>query len=171
MPILNSSGLFIGIDPGIERVGYGLIKEHGGREKLVEYGVIRTSPKQTLSERLRTLFGDLTNILKKHSSLEGAGVEDLFFSKNTKTAMLVGQARGVILLALEHAHLPIIEIKPSQAKQALTGNGCAGKKEMQKMLTLRFKLTTAPQPDDAADALAIALTASSFFHHQQLIKL
>lgn len=151
----------LGIDPGVERLGFGVIVVEQGRQHLVEYGVITTPRDQTLPQRLCMIQEDLQAILRKHPDIERVGVEELFFAKNAKTAFMVGQARGVILLTLAQAGLRPVEVKPVEVKMALTGSGRADKKAMQKMIQLSFQLHTPPEPDDAADAIAVAITAAS----------
>jgi crossover junction endodeoxyribonuclease RuvC len=150
--------LTLGIDPGTAIVGYGLVRElEDGSLQAVEYGVIRTPAKTPMAERLNTIFDTLTDIVKQYQP-DRAAVEELFFAKNVTTAMTVSQARGVILLALHRAGLHINEYKPNEVKQAITGYGGADKSQMQEMVRILLNLQTIPQPDDAADALAIGIT-------------
>jgi crossover junction endodeoxyribonuclease RuvC len=150
--------LTLGIDPGTAIVGYGLVRElEDGSLQAVEYGVIRTPAKTPMAERLNTIFDTLTDIVKQYQP-DRAAVEELFFAKNVTTAMTVSQARGVILLALHRADLHINEYKPNEVKQAITGYGGADKSQMQEMVRILLNLQTIPQPDDAADALAIGIT-------------
>ncbi len=147
----------LGIDPGIEITGFGILEANGSSQQLIEYGVIRTSKDDSTPDRLLQLHTDLMQVLQKHPDIAVAGVEELFFAKNAKSAFQVGQARGVILLTLEMHHILIREVKPVEVKAAIVGSGNADKKEVQKMVQLTFNLDTPPQPDDAADAIAIAL--------------
>jgi crossover junction endodeoxyribonuclease RuvC len=150
--------LTLGIDPGTAIVGYGLVRElEDGSLQAVEYGVIRTPAKTPMAERLNTIFDTLTDIVKQYQP-DRAAVEELFFAKNVTTAMTVSQARGVILLALHRADLHINEYKPNAVKQAITGYGGADKAQMQEMVRILLNLQVVPQPDDAADALAIGIT-------------
>lgn len=150
--------LTLGIDPGTAIVGYGLVRElQDGSLQAVEYGVIRTPAKTPMPERLNTIYDALTDIVKQFQP-DRAAVEELFFAKNVTTAITVSQARGVILLALHRANLHINEYKPNQVKQSITGYGGADKSQMQEMVRLLLNLDTIPQPDDAADALAIGIT-------------
>lgn len=157
----------LGIDPGIDRMGFGLIEVGPGRPVLVECGVVRTNRESSTAERLMELRTDLVGLLQRFGPIEVAGVEELFFAKNVTTAFLVGQARGVILLCLAEQHLPIVEVKPVEVKQAMTGSGNADKREIQKMVQLNFGLAAPPQPDDAADAVAVAVTAAAIYQRKQ----
>lgn len=150
--------LSLGIDPGTAIVGYGLVREeHDGSLQAVEYGVIRTPAKTPMPERLNTIFNTLTELVEQYQP-DRAAVEELFFSRNVTTAITVSQARGVILLALERSGIHINEYKPNVVKQSITGFGGAEKTQMQEMVRMLLNLKTIPRPDDAADALAIAIT-------------
>lgn len=147
----------MGIDPGTATVGFGIIDSSGqSNYRLVDYGCIRTSPKDSGPERLKQIF-DLILELIRDFRPECLVVEELFFNKNTKTALTVGQARGVILLAGVEKGLPIFEYTPLQVKQAVVGYGRAEKRQVQEMVRLLLKLEQLPAPDDAADALALAI--------------
>lgn len=149
--------LVLGIDPGTARTGFGIVDEDSrGQLSLVEYGVIMTPAGQAPPERLHQLHEELVRLIEVHHPLEAA-VERLYFQKNVSTAMLVGQARGVILLALQQARLPISEYSPQDIKLAVTGYGAAGKVQMQRMVQTLLSMPDLPKPDDAADALAIAI--------------
>jgi crossover junction endodeoxyribonuclease RuvC len=149
--------LSLGIDPGTATVGYGLVREADDGELIsVAYGVITTPPTLPMWERLDIIFTSLTDIIAK-SNPDRAGVEQMFFGRNVTTAITVAQARGVILLALQRASLPIHEYKPSEIKQGLTGYGNADKRQMQEMTQRMLNLEKLPRPDDAADALAVAI--------------
>lgn len=150
--------LSLGIDPGTAIVGYGLVREQNdGSLTAIHYGVIRTPAHTPMPERLQTIYDALTDLIKTYNP-DRAGVEELFFSRNVTTAITVAQARGVILLSLQHAAVPIAEYKPNQVKQSISGYGGADKAQMQEMTRLLLGLETIPKPDDAADALAIAIT-------------
>lgn len=148
--------IILGIDPGTATTGYGLIEEKSGKLSLIDYGVIITEPKQPLEDRLSLIYDQLGDIIDEYDPDEIA-VEELFFSNNAKTAMSVGQARGVILLAAKKSGVNIAEYTPNEVKNNVCGYGAADKKQVQKMVTMLLKLTETPQPDDAADALAIAI--------------
>lgn len=147
----------LGIDPGTGRLGFGVIEiEKRNKPQLVDAGVITTPPHQPDSERMVTIFDELSEIIKL-TQPDVMSVEKLFFAQNVTTALSVAQARGVILLCGERAGLPIAEYTPLQIKMALTGYGRADKKQMQEMVRVMLGLKEAPQPDDCADALAAAL--------------
>jgi len=149
--------LVIGVDPGTASTGYGLVRQiQGGELELVDYGVFTTPSDQCMSNRLVKLYDDLTTLLALHRFDSGA-VEKLFFQKNVTTAISVGQARGVTLLALAQAGVPVDEYTPREIKQAVVGYGGADKIQIQKMVKTLLKMEAIPRPDDAADALAIAI--------------
>jgi len=147
----------IGIDPGTGILGFGVIDVSGGKTQLVDAGVIRTPVKEDDAVRLETIFQELTDIIVA-TKPQVMAVEKLFFLRNVTTAMTVSQARGVVLLAARLNQLEIFEYTPLQIKQAITGYGKADKKQMQEMVRVLLKLKEVPKPDDAADALAAALT-------------
>ena len=150
----------IGIDPGTGILGFGVIEASaGGSLKLIDGGVIRTLPTDGDSHRLKTIFDELTGIIKEHEP-EVMSVEKLFFAQNVTTAMTVAQARGVVLLCSEQSGLSVFEYTPLQIKQALTGYGRADKKQMQEMVRVVLRLKEIPKPDDCADALAAAICHS-----------
>lgn len=146
----------LGIDPGTAIVGYGIIDTSHSGYRLVDYGCIRTSAEERIPERLKQIFYSIRQLIHKFQP-ECLVVEELFFNKNTKTALTVGQARGVILLAGVEHDLPIFEYTPLEVKQAVVGYGRADKQQIQEMVRLLLKLDNKPAPDDAADALAIAI--------------
>lgn len=149
--------LAIGIDPGTAITGYGLVQRNdAGELQAVAWGVILTPPDHTASDRLAQIHQSLSELLKQHKP-ECAAVESLFFQRNVRTAMSVGQARGVVLLALQQAGIPSYDYNPNQVKQAVSGYGAADKKQMQTMVRTLLNLPDLPKPDDAADALAIAI--------------
>ena len=148
--------LVIGIDPGTATTGYGLVRDNADALEAVDFGVIETPAGLPLSERLLLLHNNLQKILFLHQPDSGA-VEVLFFQKNVRTAMTVGQGRGVALLALAQAGLTVAEYTPLEVKQAVVGYGAADKNQVQQMVRALLGLDSIPQPDDAADALAIAI--------------
>lgn len=149
--------LALGIDPGTATTGYGLVHSHrDGSLEMVTFGVITTPKDMPAPERLDLLYQELNHILDQYHP-ETAGVEKLFFQKNVSTAIAVGQARGVVLLALAQARLPIAEYTPNEIKQAVAGYGSADKRQVQEMVRVLLTLPQIPKPDDAADALAIAI--------------
>ena len=148
--------LVLGIDPGTAITGYGLVKGEGDDLTLVAYGTITTSSDWPLPERLQRIYQELTALIEDQQPT-AAAVEELFFSKNVRTALSVGQARGVALLAAANAGLPIHEYTPLQVKQAIAGYGRATKDQVQQMVKMLLALDCVPQPDDAADAIAVAI--------------
>lgn len=150
----------IGIDPGTGILGFGVIDVEGSRAQLVDAGVIRTPVKEDDAVRLQTIYEELTDIIVQTRPTI-MSVEKLFFARNVTTAMTVAQARGVVLLCGMQAGLTLFEYTPMQIKQAVTGYGKADKKQMQEMVRVLLKLQEVPKPDDAADALAAALTHAS----------
>jgi crossover junction endodeoxyribonuclease RuvC len=150
----------IGIDPGTGILGFGIIEVSSKGVQLVDAGVIRTPVKEDDAVRLETIFHELTDIVVA-TNPDVMSVEKLFFSRNVTTAMTVSQARGVVLLVARLNGLPIYEYTPMQIKQSVTGYGKADKKQMQEMVKILLQLSEIPKPDDAADALAAALTHSS----------
>lgn len=150
--------LSLGIDPGTATVGYGLVRELAdGALQAAAYGVITTPPHMPMYERLKLIYDAVTALIVKHQP-DRAAVEELLFGKNVTTAITVAQGRGVILLALANAHLPIQEFKPTFIKQSISGYGGAKKPQMQEMIRILLSLDAIPRPDDAADALAVAIT-------------
>ncbi|MCY4021658.1 MAG: crossover junction endodeoxyribonuclease RuvC [Chloroflexi bacterium] len=148
----------LGIDPGTASLGYGFVREHGdGSLEAVHFGVIRTRSGTAMPERLFKIHRELGRLIAEFEP-DRAGVEELFFSRNVTTAITVAQARGVILLTLQSAGIPVAEYKPNMVKQAITGYGGAEKAQMQEVVRLLLELDTVPKPDDAADGLAVAIT-------------
>lgn len=161
--------LCLGIDPGTARVGYGLVRElQDGSLVAVDYGVITTPSKTPMPKRLMMIHDQLQGVIETYQP-DRAAVEELFFAKNTTTAITVAQGRGVILLTLARAELPIIEYKPNAIKQSITGYGGAKKEQMQEMVRLLLGLDEIPRPDDAADGLAIAITDLHSARHQSFL--
>ncbi len=148
--------LVLGLDPGTAITGYGLVREVEGELAVVEYGAITTPAHLAQAERLLQIYQELSALISRHIPVAVA-VEKLFFSRNVRTAMAVGQARGVALLAAAHAGLPVYEYTPLEVKQAIAGYGGATKEQVQQMVQLLLGLEEVPQPDDAADAIAVAV--------------
>lgn len=150
--------LALGIDPGTATTGYGLVRlTRDGELVAVSFGIISTPKDATPSARLEMLYNQLRDLLKEHKP-DTAAVEKLFFSRNVTTALAVGQARGVVMLALQQAEIEPFEYTPKEVKNAVAGYGGADKKQVQEMVRALLQLDTIPKPDDAADALAIAIT-------------
>jgi len=146
----------LGIDPGTATTGFGLVRETSTGVESVDYGVISTSPEESMEKRLLKIYQEIKKILDVHHP-KSCAVEKLFFRRNVTTAISVGQARGVILLALSEKNIPIAEYTPNEIKQAVVGYGAANKKQVQLMVQAILSLELMPKPDDAADALAIAI--------------
>ncbi|HET7520652.1 MAG TPA: crossover junction endodeoxyribonuclease RuvC [Candidatus Limnocylindria bacterium] len=146
----------LGIDPGTATCGFGVVSLEDGRLRLVDAGVIRTQPDESDAARLRQLHGALAALVAEHRP-ERVGVERLFFQRNVQTAMAVGQARGVALLVAAEAALPVDEPTPNEVKQAVCGNGAADKQQVADMVARLLAVSLDGVPDDATDALAVAI--------------
>ena len=153
--------VILGIDPGIADTGYGVIKKNQqGDLVCLDYGSIKTKANTKLPDRLETLNIELDKIIKEYKP-DLISVEELFFCNNVKTALVVGQARGVVLLTAKQNNKDLVEFTPLQVKQAVSAYGKASKLQVQKMVKLLLNLKEIPKPDDAADALAVAICASN----------
>lgn len=158
----------LGLDPGTATVGYGIIDELDGEPHLVTYGAIQTRPSDgDTARRLQILYERLNQLLAEYQP-EWAAVEQLFFGRNITTAISVGQARGVLLLALANAGIPVAEYSPPKIKEAVSGYGNASKDQVQFMVMNVLNLDELPRPDDAADGLAVALTHYQHARHERL---
>lgn len=146
----------LGIDPGTSRVGFGLIEKQNSHIVMLDYGCLETEPNLPQEEKLLTIFRDFTRLLIEYKP-DLVVLEKIFFFKNAKTVIGVSQARGVILLAAKQANVPISEYTPLQVKMSICDHGRADKKQIQKMIVQWLKLSEIPKPDDAADALAVAV--------------
>lgn len=149
----------LGIDPGTATTGFAVIEKINGEVSALDFGVISTRPKVPPEKRLLEISENLNELIEFHAP-DLVAVESLFFFKNQTTAFAVAQARGAVLLTVAKFQIPLVELTPLQVKQAVTGYGRAEKKQIQKMVKEIFALEKIPQPDDAADALAIAFAAS-----------
>ena len=150
--------VILGIDPGFAIIGYGII-EKDKDIKVVDYGVVTTPKEDGIAKRLETSYNAIKALIEKFNP-DVIAIEELFYFKNQTTVIPVAEARGVMLLACNQSKKPIYEYTPLQIKQALTGNGRAEKKQVQYMVTNILGLASIPKPDDAADALAVAITHS-----------
>lgn len=148
--------IILGIDPGFARTGYGVIEEKNKNLRMLDYGCLSTPAGLIFEKRLEKIHAGLEKIIKKYNPGICA-VEKIFFCKNTKTAIDVGQARGVVILTAAEKNIKIIEFTPLQVKQFITGYGKAEKQQIQKMVKIILNLKEIPKPDDAADALALAI--------------
>jgi crossover junction endodeoxyribonuclease RuvC len=148
--------IVLGIDPGTAALGYGIVESSRGRLREVDHGCLVTSPDTALPERLLAIHALVDELIALHSPRIVA-IERLFFSKNAQTAFAVGQARGVVLLAAAQHRVPVVEATPNEVKSAIAGYGAADKEQVQRMVQLVLGMAELPRPDDAADALAIAV--------------
>jgi crossover junction endodeoxyribonuclease RuvC len=165
---MDGARIALGIDPGTAIVGYAVVAARGDELNMIVCDVITTPAHMPLAERLQLIYQRLVEIIRTYSPQEAA-MEELFFAKNARTAMTVGQARGVAMLALANGGLSISEYTPKQVKQAVTGYGAAKKEQVGEMVRILLKLPSIPRPDDAADAAAVAIchlnTASILTDH------
>ncbi len=160
----------LGIDPGTAITGWGGVREEAdGSLALIDYGVIQTSASTPLAMRLRQIFEGIAALIERYQP-QAVAVEEVFFSRNARTAMSVGQARGVVLLAAALAGRPVYEYTPLQVKQAISGYGNADKAQVQQMTALLLRLDTVPTPDDAADAIAVAVCHLHSAHLKSLLE-
>ncbi len=160
--------LIMGIDPGIAISGYGLVSSNRNNCYVIDCGVIKTSPKLKMPYRLRKIYEGYTEILQKHKP-DAVAIEKLFFNKNAKTIISVGQARGAAILAAALSDIEVFEYTPLQVKQAVVGYGRADKYQVQRMIKIFFNLNELPKPDDLADALATALCHINSYKFQNIV--
>ncbi|MFN3327682.1 MAG: crossover junction endodeoxyribonuclease RuvC [Fervidobacterium pennivorans] len=149
----------LGIDPGYGIVGYGIVEKRGNKINHISHGAIQTGKEENFEDRLDYIYNQIIQLIQDYSP-ELIAIESLYFYKNVKTAIFVGEARGVILLAVKHSKIPFVEFTPHQVKLTVTGYGRAQKLQVQKVMKMLLKLDEIPKPDDAADALAIAWCAA-----------
>lgn len=162
--------VIMGIDPGIAILGYGVLQFDSNRYKLIDCGAVTTSSELSMPKRLTYIFENLNHLLELYTP-DAFAIEELFFNKNIKTALTVGHARGVAILAASNLNIPIFEYTPLQVKQAIVGYGRADKKQMQQMVKLLLNLKETPKPDDVADALAVAICHGSSSRFSDLFRL
>jgi crossover junction endodeoxyribonuclease RuvC len=148
--------IVLGIDPGTARLGYGVVRRQGSQLMMLDYGCLETIADRPLAQRLLLIHEGIADLIETHRP-DAVGVERLFFNKNVQTAMAVGQARGVVLLAAAQHGLPVLEYGPHEVKLAVTGYGRAPKDQVQRMVQAVLAMPQLPRPDDAADALAVAI--------------
>lgn len=151
----EAAEITLGVDPGTALLGYGVLRGNDPA-RVVDFGALATSPSEPMPQRLLQLYEGMCQVLALHRP-GVVVIEQLFFARNVTTALAVGQARGVVLLAAAQSGIPVVEYTPAEVKQAVSGYGKAGKAQMQEMVRLLLDLEAVPQPDDAADALAVAL--------------
>lgn len=159
---MGGGRLCLGIDPGLARVGYGVVERQGSRLRALTYGCVETSPKLPFTQRLLHIYEALGEQLE-HCAPDFMSVERLFFGRNITTAEFVWQARGVVMLLAARKGLPVLEPKPNQIKLAVCGTGGADKTQVQRMVQRLLGLDAIPSPDDAADALAAALAGLAYY--------
>lgn len=160
--------IIMGIDPGIARVGWAFIEPNGQKIIPIAFGCIETVKNMLPETRLKKVYEEITKLFQKYSP-DACAVEELFFSTNAKTAMAVGQSRGVLLLAAAMNRIPVISYSPLTIKQTITGDGKADKRQVSRMVVLTLRLTQAPKLDDTADALAIAMTHAYTYKMKHLV--
>lgn len=158
----------MGIDPGYAIVGYGVIDQKGSRLDAVDYGAIQTEPHFSIPTRIKQVY-DAMKVLLARFQPDVVAIEKLYFNKSVTNALLVVQARGVMILAIEEAGIPITEYTPSQVKVGAVGYGKAEKRQVQEMVKMLLRLPTIPKPDDVADALAVAICEAHSTNRQQLM--
>ena len=158
--------VIFGVDPGFAITGYGVIEYKGNRFRTIDYGVITTAAKTELPQRLCALSDRLAELLERYKP-DAMSVEELFFNTNLKTAIAVGHGRGVVLLTAAKAGIPVYEYTPLQVKQAVVGYGRAKKEQVQYMVKVLLSLDSIPKPDDAADALAVAICHAHSFRGEK----
>jgi crossover junction endodeoxyribonuclease RuvC len=156
--MVKKEKIILGLDPGIADTGFGVISYDGSKMKCLEFGSIKTSPKLELVERLIELDKSLQEIIKKYKP-NLVSIEKIFFNNNAKTALIVGQARGVILINVAKNKIPIVEFTPLQLKQGISNYGRADKRQVKNMIKILLNLKELPKSDDAADALGLAICA------------
>lgn len=161
--------IVLGIDPGIAIVGYGILRYTGNRFDVIDFGVIRTNSDLSYPQRLEMVYNGIVELMEKYEA-DAVAMEELFFSTNAKTAISVAQARGVIALAVQQKRKPLYEYTPLQVKQGVCGYGKADKRQVQEMVRVLLKLSQVPKPDDAADALAVAISHCHTSRFQEIFR-
>lgn len=159
--------IILGVDPGTTVTGYGVIRSAGGDYSLIECGVIRTSTAEPLHTRLHEIHQGISELIARHKP-QALAVEDVFYSRNVRTTVVLGHARGVVLLAGAHAGLEVAEYPPAEIKKAVAGTGAATKPQVQFMVTQLLRLKSPPQPADASDGVAVALTHAMSAHLRRI---
>lgn len=162
--------VILGVDPGIATVGYGVVELVGNKYKVIDYGAILTPSDQLFPDRLKSVYNQLNDIIVRHRP-DDLAIEELFFNKNVKTAIKVGHARGVEILAAVNHDIEVYEYTPLQVKQAVVGYGRAEKRQVQEMVKILLNLDKIPKPDDVADALAVAICHGSSLKFKESFKM
>ncbi|HIS86448.1 MAG TPA: crossover junction endodeoxyribonuclease RuvC [Candidatus Faecivicinus avistercoris] len=162
--------IILGIDPGLATLGYGVIESNGDRRRMIQYGTLTTPPREPMPQRLRAIFQGVNQLMDIYQP-DDVAFEELFFSKNITTGMAVSMARGVAMVAVVERTPNLYEYTPMQIKQAVTGYGGADKHQVQQMVRLMLNMKEIARPDDAADALAVALTHANSANAKHLFKI
>jgi crossover junction endodeoxyribonuclease RuvC len=162
--ITSSQVRVLGIDPGSETLGWGIVKKDGNFYRLIDYGTVKSSPRESFAKRLAKIYYELQEIIERFQP-DVLSIEEAFYALNVQVAMKLGQVRGVVLLLAEKNGLEIAEYAPRLIKKTVVGYGNAEKQQVQEMVKILLKLPTIPQPHDAADALAAAIC---HFHHSNI---
>ena len=162
--------IILGIDPGLATLGYGVIESNGDRRRMIQYGTLTTPPREPMPQRLRAIFQGVNQLMDIYQP-DDVAFEELFFSKNITTGMAVSMARGVAMVAVVERTPNLYEYTPMQIKQAVTGYGGADKHQVQQMVRLLLNMKEIARPDDAADALAVALTHANSANAKHLLKI
>ena len=162
--------IILGIDPGLATLGYGVIESNGDRRRMIQYGTLTTPPREPMPQRLRAIFQGVNQLMDIYQP-DDVAFEELFFSKNITTGMAVSMARGVAMVAVVERTPNLYEYTPMQIKQAVTGYGGADKHQVQQMVRLLLNMKEIARPDDAADAVAVALTHANSANAKHLFKI
>ena len=162
--------IILGIDPGYAIVGYGLVEFQNNKFKVLDYGAITTDKDEAMSDRLTYIYAELQRLIDKYHP-DAVAIEELFFNKNAKTAILVAQGRGTAIVACANKNVALYEYTPLQIKQALVGYGRAEKKQVQYMVKMILNLKEVPNPDDTADALAVAICHGNSYNVSNVLKM
>lgn len=162
--------VILGIDPGLALLGYGVIETNGGRHRLITYGVVSTVAHSPLPQRLRSIYTGVSQLMDIYQP-DDVAFEELFFAQNVTTGINVAQARGAAIVAVAQRTENLYEYTPLQIKQAVTGYGRAEKQQMQNMVKLLLSMDAPAKPDDAADALAVAITHANCLHAKEMFKM
>lgn len=162
--------IIFGIDPGIAIVGYGVIEYKGNKFKVIDYGSVQTTNDYSFPIRLKMVYDEICKLLDKYNP-DALAIEELFFNKNAKTAISIGQARGVLILAAINKGMEVYEYTPLQVKQGVVGYGRADKRQIQEMVKILLNLDKIPKPDDVADALAVAICHAHSGNFRNMFKM
>ncbi len=158
----------LGVDPGTITLGYGIVESLNNDTSMIKYGALKTASRSSIGERLSFLYVELLNIINEYSP-GAVAVEQPFVAKNARTAFVIGRAQAVVFLAAATSHLPCFEYTPAEIKQRVANYGASSKEQIQQMVMLQLKLACIPEPDDAADALAVALCHLQVRHLDDLL--